>query len=271
VDHLGIDCDHDHVPPCIASIQTKHLTKSTEYVLTLLRHCVMVARMKEAFAYLRVSGRGQIDGDGFVRQEDAVRRYAAANGFDVVRVFREEGVSGTKDLDSRPALLELLEAAKESDGTVIIEKLDRLARDLMVSESILADFRRKGITVISVAEPDLCSNEPTRILMRQMMSAFAQYEKSMIVLKLRGARQRMKAKAGRCEGRKAYGTREGESAVIERMQTMRRNGMPWATIADSLNTEGTMSRAGRWHANSVRRTVLAMAGTDRSMTHGATS
>jgi DNA invertase Pin-like site-specific DNA recombinase len=249
----------------------KHLTKSTEYVLTSLRHCVIVARMKEAFAYLRVSGRGQIDGDGFVRQEDAVRRYAATNGFDVVRVFREEGVSGTKDLDSRPALLELLEAAKESDGTVIIEKLDRLARDLMVSESILADFRRKGITVISVAEPDLCSNEPTRILMRQMMSAFAQYEKSMIVLKLRGARQRMKAKAGRCEGRKAYGTREGESAVIERMQTMRRNGMPWATIADSLNTEGTMSRAGRWHANSVRRTVLAMAGTDRSMTHGATS
>jgi DNA invertase Pin-like site-specific DNA recombinase len=38
------------------------------------------------------------------------------------------------------ALLELLETVKESGGTVIIEKLDRLARDLMVSESILADF-----------------------------------------------------------------------------------------------------------------------------------
>jgi DNA invertase Pin-like site-specific DNA recombinase len=56
----------------------------------------------------------------------------------------------------------------------------------MVSESILADFQRKGVTVVSVAEPDLCSSDPTRILMRQMMSAFAQYEKSMIVLKLRG-------------------------------------------------------------------------------------
>jgi Resolvase, N terminal domain len=152
------------------------VTQTTEYVLTCWRHYVIVTCMKEAFAYLRVSGRGQIEGDGFVRQEEAVRRFAAANGLDVVSVFREEGVSGTKDLESRPALLELLETAKESGGTVIIEKLDRLARDLMVSESILADFRRKGITVISVAEPDLCSNEPTRILMRQMMSAFAQYE-----------------------------------------------------------------------------------------------
>jgi DNA invertase Pin-like site-specific DNA recombinase len=84
-------------------------------------------------------------------------------------------------MESRPALLELQETVKETGGTVIIEKLDRLARDLMVSESILVDFQRKGVTVVSVAEPDLCSSEPTRILMRQMMSAFAQYEKSMIV------------------------------------------------------------------------------------------
>jgi DNA invertase Pin-like site-specific DNA recombinase len=36
-------------------------------------------------------------------------------------VFREEGVSGTKDMESRPALLELLETVKESGGTVVIE------------------------------------------------------------------------------------------------------------------------------------------------------
>ncbi len=138
----------------------------------------------KAYAYLRVSGKAQVEGDGFVRQEQAIRQYAAANGYSIEAVFREEGVSGTKEMESRPALLELLETVKETGGTVIIEKLDRLARDLMVSESILADFQRKGVTVVSVAEPDLCSSEPTRILMRQMMSAFAQYEKSMIVAKL---------------------------------------------------------------------------------------
>jgi DNA invertase Pin-like site-specific DNA recombinase len=47
--------------------------------------------------------------------------------------------------------------------------------------------KTNGIPLVSVAEHDLCSSEPTRILMRQMMSAFAQCEKSMIVAKLRGA------------------------------------------------------------------------------------
>ena len=41
--------------------------------------------------------------------------------------------------------------------------------------------------------------------MRQIFGAIAEYEKTMIVIKLRGARQRKKARTGRCEGRKPYG------------------------------------------------------------------
>lgn len=40
--------------------------------------------------------------------------------------------------------------------TVIVEKLDRLARDLMVQESALSHFSQHGFTIVSVAEPDLC-------------------------------------------------------------------------------------------------------------------
>ncbi len=100
--------------------------------------------------------------------------------------------------------------ALHADGVkaIIIEKLDRLARDLMVQEATIADLQKHGFTLISVAEPDLMATDPTRILMRQLMGAVAQYDKSQIVLKLRDARQRMKAATGRCEGRKPYGTRE---------------------------------------------------------------
>jgi DNA invertase Pin-like site-specific DNA recombinase len=52
---------------------------------------------------------------------------------------------------------------------VIIEKLDRLARDLMVQETIIADLRKHGFRLVSVAEPNLMANDPTRILVRQMM------------------------------------------------------------------------------------------------------
>jgi DNA invertase Pin-like site-specific DNA recombinase len=155
-------------------------------------------------------------------------------------------------------LIELLETVKETGGTVIIEKLDRLARDLMVSESILADFQRKGVTVVSVAEPGLCSIEPTRILMRQMMSAFAQYEKSMIVAKLRGARQRTKAKTGRCEGVKPYGALADEQPVpLSRISALHAQGRMLAAISEALNAEGIMPRRGaKWYPSGVRDVIL---------------
>jgi DNA invertase Pin-like site-specific DNA recombinase len=75
-----------------------------------------------------------------------------------VRVFREQGVSGTTDLENRPALMELLEAlAANGVKLVLIEKLDRLARDLMVQETIIGDLRKRGFDLISVTEPRLAA------------------------------------------------------------------------------------------------------------------
>lgn len=211
--------------------------------------------MKKAFAYLRVSGKGQVDGDGFTRQQEAIRNYAATHELKIVRTFREEGVSGTKDLENRPALHDLL-LALYSNGvrTVVIERLDRLARDLMIQETIIGDLRKKGFELVSATEPDLCSDDPSRKLVRQIFGAIAEYDKAVTVLKLRGARQRMRAKTGRCEGRKPYGARPGEEEVLERMRSLRQQGMAVDTIADSLNTEGIKSRSGGlWYGATVNR------------------
>jgi len=146
--------------------------------------------------------------------------------------------------------------ALHSNGvrTIIIERLDRLARDLMVQEATIADLQKHGFTLVSVAEPDLMAGDPTRILMRQLMGAVAQYDKSQIVLKLRGARMRMRAKEGRCEGRKPYGFYDGESAVIERMNALRATGLGFDRIAAQLNLEGLKTRTGaRWHGLVVNR------------------
>jgi DNA invertase Pin-like site-specific DNA recombinase len=217
-----------------------------------------MAGLIKAFAYLRVSGKGQVDGDGFPRQKAAISAYADAHGIRIKTWFQEEGVSGTKDLENRPALQELM-IALHSNGvrTVLIEKLDRLARDLMIQESVIADFQRSGFQLISVKEPDLCSDEPTRVLLRQMMGAFAQYERSMIVLKLRSARQRARIRDGRCEGRKPFGEREGEQDIIARIQKLADRGMNYTEIADKLNAEGLPTRAnGQWFPATVSR-ILA--------------
>jgi len=211
--------------------------------------------MKKAYAYLRVSGRGQIEGDGFKRQEIAIREFARAHDIKIAAVYREEGVSGTSELQGRKALLELL--AQQANGVefVLIEKLDRLARDLMVQENLIGDIQKRGFSLISVAEPDLLQNDPTRKLMRQMMGAIAEYEKMMIVLKLKGARERMKARNGKCEGRKRYGTKTGEAAVVERMKDLRSSGLSFARIAARLNSEGVSTRTNGtwWHGYAVNQ------------------
>jgi DNA invertase Pin-like site-specific DNA recombinase len=211
--------------------------------------------MSKAFGYLRVSGKGQVDGDGFPRQLQAINGYAAAHDIAIVNVFREKGVTGSKESMDRPAFAEMM-TALHSNGvrTIIIEKLDRLARDLMVQEATIADLQKHGFTLVSVAEPDLMASDPTRILMRQLMGAVAQYDKSQIVLKLRGARMRMRAKEGRCEGRKPYGFFDGEEAVIERMKALRATGLGFDRIAAQLNTEGRKTRTGApWHGLVVNR------------------
>jgi DNA invertase Pin-like site-specific DNA recombinase len=168
-------------------------------------------------------------------------------------VFRDEGVSGTKELENRPALLELLSALETTDVRIVmVEKLDRLARDLMVQETIIGDLRKRGFELVSVAEPDLCSDDPSRKLVRQIFGAIAEYEKSMLVLKLRGARQRMKVRDGRCEGVKPYGSHDGERDVLQRMMQMRRAGTPLDSIAATLNAGQVQTRSGgQWFAATV--------------------
>jgi DNA invertase Pin-like site-specific DNA recombinase len=206
----------------------------------------------KAVSYLRVSGKGQVDGDGFPRQRAAIEKFGKAAKYDLVEEFSDAGVSGTKDLDSRPGLAALLDRI-ESNGVkvVIVERADRLARDLMVSEVILAQLAQAGAKVITADGADLSSaaDDPTRTLIRQVLSAVAQFDKSVTVLKLRAARERLRRKGQRVEGRKPYGFRPDEHAIVEHMRALRAKPraerLSYEGIATQLNAEGHTTRYGR--------------------------
>jgi DNA invertase Pin-like site-specific DNA recombinase len=216
--------------------------------------------MKKAFAYLRVSGKGQVDGDGFPRQLGAIKQYATQHNITIVKVYREEGISGTTEWDNRPAFSDMM-AELLSDGTrvVLIERLDRIARELLVQESIISDFKRKRLTLVSVNEPDLGSNDASRVAFRQLMGVFAQYEKTVLVAKLKAARQRKRLTTGRCEGAKPFGTLPGEEPIVDRMRTLRATGLPLVKIAHTLNQEGIKPRSGKqWYPTTVQRILKAL-------------
>jgi DNA invertase Pin-like site-specific DNA recombinase len=169
--------------------------------------------------------------------------------------YREEGVTGDKETMDRPAWSEMM-TALHSNGvrTILVEKLDRLSRQLMIQEATIAELQKNGFTLISVQEPDLMSGDPTRVAFRQMMGVFAQYDKSQIVLKLRAARQRVRAKDGRCEGRKPCGFYAGEQETVTTMKSLREAGMGFDAIARHLNTHNIPTRGrGRWHGWAVNQ------------------
>ena len=59
--------------------------------------------MGMAFGCLSVSGKGQVEGDGFSRRQKAIDQQAAGNEIKVARVFRDEGVGWTTENMDRPA------------------------------------------------------------------------------------------------------------------------------------------------------------------------
>lgn len=207
--------------------------------------------MPQVFSYLRVSGDAQADADkdGFPRQQAAIAAFAKKK-YVIKEEFRDEGVSGTNELDDRDGLSALLQAiAGNGVRIVIVENATRLARDLMVQEAILAKFRDLGVAVLGADGMDLtvADNDPTRILIRQIMGAFAQFEKSMLVAKLRSGRIRKKKETGRCEGILPFGSNEAEATTLARMkalQEQRKPSLSLAEVAEKLNKEGCTNRSG---------------------------
>jgi DNA invertase Pin-like site-specific DNA recombinase len=236
--------------------------------------------MTDSYGYIRCSGLGQMDGEGPDRQQETIGTFAAGHDFNIADWYIESHTGS--DLEGRPQFSSM-RAAMVSNGVhcVIVEKLDRLARSVLVQETIIADFKENGILLVSATpgEEDLCGDDPTRVVIRQILAAFFEYERKMIVSKLKDARDRIKRegrKPGqknysldpirnhRAEGRKPYGEHPDypeERAVVARMIVLRAEGNRPDQIAQILNSEGVETRGTRngkapWHPSTISK-ILA--------------
>ena len=91
-------------------------------------------------------------------------------------------------------------------------------------------------------------------MIRQIFGALAQWERAMIVMKLRGARQRKKARGERGEGRHAFGEKPGEEVTLQRILALHSTGHSTSAIANFLNTAGDATRMGKpWRRGTVAK------------------
>jgi DNA invertase Pin-like site-specific DNA recombinase len=213
--------------------------------------------------YARVSGHDQAErGGGLAVQEAAIRDLCQRQGWSLAGVVRDAGVSGARA--DRPGLAQV-EAAiygHQVDG-VVVHRLDRLARMLLLQERLLADWTAHGVKVVSVLEPDLADDSDERVLLRQIMGAISEFDKARTVARLRGGREAKARRGGFVGGRVALGYRVErrrlvidfeQAKAVKRAAALRRQGMGYQKIANTLQAEGfPTKRGGTWAANTIRR------------------
>lgn len=226
-------------------------------------------------SYIRVSSKGQVEGDGPERQRLACSRFAEQHGLQMVGEFFE---AYTGSSESRPEFARMLAAIAAEPGkvkAVVVERMDRLARDLMASEFLLRDLRKAGVQLFVTDQGqliDVASNDvdPTRILIRQVLGAMAQWEKASLVKKLRAAQLRAE-KEGRFCGRKSYGSKPEEVEGLRQLAEWGRQGYSVPDISDMMNARGYPTRTGvPWSRHTVKdilaryRTVTRSAKAERT-------
>lgn len=220
-------------------------------------------------SYLRVSTDQQAEhGFGLQVQDEQITSWARAAGHRIVASYRDEGISGSTDVDGRPGLASALAATATAEG-LVVAKLDRLARKLTVQEAVLAQVWRSGGRVFTVDLGEVLQDDPDdpmRTAMRQMVGVFAQLERAMIVARMTAGRRAKRERGGfasfgspsfgqRAEGKELV--RDGaEQVVIARMVELRDEGQSLRAISATLNLEGLRpKRAEQWYPETVRRVL----------------
>ncbi len=202
-------------------------------------------------------------------QREALARWCADNGAELVAVHEDIDVSGGAPLDRRPGLLAALaDLGKLGAGVLLVAKRDRLARDPMVSAMAEAAASRAGARVVSTAGEGTDADGPADILMRRMVDAFAEYERLIIGARTKAALAVKRAKGERVGG-VPYGYRlaadgtnlepdELEQRTVALVLRYRGEGLTLRAIGERLTARGILPRSGKaWHPQTVARIAEA--------------
>jgi DNA invertase Pin-like site-specific DNA recombinase len=218
----------------------------------------MGKEVKKAVAYLRTSSRTNVgqDKDSDKRQVAAIEGYAKAAGFEIVATFYDAAVSGADSVADRPGFAAMLEALLANGArTIIVESPDRFARDLMVQLAGHDMLKAKGITLVAASAPaHFVEETPTAVLVRQVLGAVAQFEKTTTVAKLAAARRRKRMATGKkVEGRKSNAEARPEVvALVKALGRKRKRPLSLRAISAELAARGVLNERGKpFHPQSI--------------------
>jgi site-specific DNA recombinase len=219
---------------------------------------------QKAVGYIRVSTDEQSNnGLGLEAQEAAIRAFAESQGYDLVEIVADPGVSGATRPATRPGFSRVLALAeKQAFSILLVWKFDRLARSLEYAVTTTSGLQEQlGITLRSVTEP-IDTATPTGQIIFAVLAGFAAQERESIIDRTIAGKKQKASRGGYVGGFTPYGYRrdkegglmidEQEAAVVRRIASMRQSGATLQSISDALNAEGIPGRrGGSWYARTI--------------------
>ena len=165
-------------------------------------------------------------------------------------------------MGARPGFAQMLEALLSNGArTIVVESPDRFARDLMVQLAGHDLLKAKGIGLIAASAPThFIEDTPTAVLVRQVMGAIAEFERTTTVAKLAAARRRKRMATGKCEGRKSLAeSRPDVVALAKALGRKRPKGgqMSLREVSAALAAQGALNERGKPFTPKSVATMLA--------------
>lgn len=218
--------------------------------------------MQAAVGYVRVSTSQQGNsGLGLEAQREAIRAFATAEGYEVIRWVTEvETGKGADALDRRPKLAEALRAARKAQCPVLVSKLDRLSRSVAFISGLMAERVEFIVTELG---------RQAEAFTLHLFAALAEKERELISQRtkagLRAAKRRGQKLGAHAQSRSAIlrASRKG-TEVVQRQADERAEALRWSVeaalreggslrkAADLLNGKGIASPGGgRWTASNL--------------------
>ena len=211
------------------------------------------AREPEWVSYFRVSTTKQGEsGLGLDAQRDAVTRYIAGKDGTAIAEFTE--VESGKKASNRPELLKALELCRRRRATLVIAKLDRLARNV----AFIANLMESGVNFVAVDHPKVdkfmlhllaaFAEEESRKISQRTKEAMAAAKRRGVVIGATGRERAQRYKAEALERARQF---------VPVITKLRASGFTQVRqIRDELNRRCIPSPGGaRWHLLNTHKTL----------------
>jgi DNA invertase Pin-like site-specific DNA recombinase len=197
-----------------------------------------------AIGYARVSTDGQVtDGVSLDAQQARIRAWCEANGYNLVGLHLDAGLSGCRS-DNRPGLQEALISACKQKAAVVVYSLSRLARSTKDAIVISERLARNGADLVSLSERIDTTTAAGKMVFR-MLAVLAEFERDQVAERTKGALGHLRIQGKRISGRIPYGydlehdgqnlipnPREQEGLLL--IQALREKGLGRRRIAAAL-------------------------------------